>query len=95
MGTTFRIFNYSIQLQPNCSQGKDSVNRFALRIESCLSKLLTEIKISQRKWKSELAGRIAAMQDLALYHFVIVLKPQLSTIVRCRDPETLDDAISR
>ncbi|CAF4908159.1 unnamed protein product [Pieris macdunnoughi] len=78
----------------NCIQNNDSVNEFALRVESCLSKLLTEINLSQKKKKSELAGRIAAMQDLALHHFVIGLKPQISTIVRCRDPETLNDAIN-
>ncbi|CAH4034984.1 unnamed protein product [Pieris brassicae] len=78
----------------NCNQNNDSVNEFALRVESCLSKLLTEVNLSQKKKKSELAGRIAAMQDLALHHFVIGLKPQLSTIVRCRDPETLNDAIN-
>lgn len=50
--------------------------------------------MSQRKKKSELVGRIAAMQDLALHHFVIGLKPQSSTIVTCRDPETLNDAIN-
>lgn len=78
----------------NCNQSNDSVNRFALRTESCHSKLLTEINLSQSKKKSELVGRIAAMQDLALHHFVIGLKPQVSTIVRCRDPETLNDAIN-
>lgn len=78
----------------SCYQNNDSVNEFALRVESCLSKLLTEINLSQKKKKSELPGRIAAMQDLALHHFVIGLKPQLSTIVRCRDPETLNDAIN-
>ncbi|CAH4029223.1 unnamed protein product [Pieris brassicae] len=47
-----------------------------------------------KKKNGELSGRIAAMQELALHHFVIGLKPQLSTIVRCRDPETLNDAIN-
>ncbi|CAH3818633.1 unnamed protein product [Pieris brassicae] len=78
----------------NCNQNNDSVNEFALRVESCLSKLLMEVNLSQKIKKSKLAGRIAAMQDLALHHFVIGLKPQLSTIVRCRDPETLNDAIN-
>lgn len=73
----------------------ETVNQFALRIESCLSKLLTEINISiPTKKKAELAGRVAAMQDLALHTFILGLSPRLSTVVRCRDPETLNDAIN-
>lgn len=73
----------------------ETVNQFALKIESCLSKLLTEINISiPTRKKGELAGRVAAMQDLALHTFVIGLNPRLSTVVRCRDPETLNDAIN-
>lgn len=34
------------------------------------------------------------MQDLALHHFVMGLKPQISTIVRCRDPGDLNEAIN-
>lgn len=80
----------------DCKQSNsETANQFALRVESCLSKLLTEINISiPTKKKGELAGRVAAMQDLALHTFVIGLNPRLSTIVRCRDPETLNDAIN-
>lgn len=80
----------------NCKQlPNETVNQFALRIESCLSKLLTEINISiPTKKKGELAGRVAAMQDLALHTFMIGLNPSLSTFVRCRDPETLNEAIN-
>jgi hypothetical protein len=82
-------------LQASRQANSESVNQFALRIESCLSKLLTEINISiPTKKKGELAGRVAAMQDLALHTFVIGLNPQLSTVVRCRDPETLNEAIN-
>lgn len=79
-----------------CRQtNSETVNQYALRIETCLSKLLTEINISiPTKKKAELAGRVAAMQDLALHTFVIGLNPRLSTVVRCRDPETLNDAIN-
>ncbi|CAH4009617.1 unnamed protein product [Pieris brassicae] len=59
-----------------------------------LIQIIDGSKSIPKKKKSELAGRIAAMQDLAVHHFVIGLKPQLSTIVRCRDPETLNDAIN-
>lgn len=79
-----------------CKQGpSESVNQFALNIETCLSKLITEINISNpSKKKTEIQGRIVAMQDLALHTFVVGLQPRLSQIVRCRDPSTLNTAIS-
>lgn len=80
----------------DCKQSNnETVNQFALRIESCLSNLLTEINISiPTKKKGELAGRVAAMQDLALHTFITGLNARLSTVIRCRDPETLNDAIN-
>lgn len=73
----------------------DSVSQFALKVESCLSKLLTEINVSiPTKKKGELAGRVAAMEDLAIHTFTVGLAPRLSTVVRCRDPETLNEAIN-
>lgn len=79
-----------------CRQlSNEAVNQFALRIESCLSKLLAEINITiPTKKKDELAGRVAAMKDLALHTFVVGLNPRLSTVVRCRDPESLNEAIN-
>lgn len=79
-----------------CKQGSsESVNQFSLKIETCLAKLITEINISiPTKKKAELAGRVAAMQDLALHTFTIGLQPRLSQIVRCRDPDTLNEAIN-
>lgn len=81
-------------LQDCCQSNNETVNQFALRVETCLSKLLTEINISiPTKRKGELAGRVAAMQDLALHTFISGLNSRLSTVVRCRDPETLNEAI--
>ncbi|CAH3940990.1 unnamed protein product [Pieris brassicae] len=79
-----------------CRQlGNETVNQFALRIGSFLSTLLSEINITiPTKKKDELAGRVAAMKDLALHTFVVGLNPRLSTVVRCRDPESLNDAIN-
>lgn len=79
----------------DCRQNNETVNQFALRLESCLAQLLTEINISiPTKKKGELAGRLAAMQDLAMHTFVIGLKPKLSMVVRCQNPETLNEAIN-
>lgn len=82
-------------LQECRQSNSETVNQFALRVESCLAKLLSEISISMPlKKKTELVGRVAAMQDLALHTFITGLNPRLSTVVRCRDPESLNDAIS-
>ncbi|XP_059048969.1 uncharacterized protein LOC131850048 [Achroia grisella] len=91
--------NYYIHLLCDlqaCKQNyNEVVNQFALRVETCLAKLLTKINISiPTKKKLELSGRVAAMQDLALHTFITGLNPKLSTIVRCRDPDTLNSAIN-
>lgn len=80
----------------DCKQGQnETVNQFALKIETCLAKLLTEIQVSiPTKKKSEIAGRVAAMEDLALHTFIIGLHPRLSQIVRCRDPDSLNAAVN-
>lgn len=75
-----------------CKQGlQESVSQFSLRIETCLSQLLTEISLSTSKVK-EIAGRTAAMEELALHHFLIGLHPRISNITRCRSPRTLNEA---
>lgn len=77
-----------------CRQSNnETVHQFALRIESILSKLLSEINLSNSK-KSELAGRLASMQDLALHTFITGLNEQLSTVVCCRDPKSLNETIN-
>ena len=80
----------------SCKQGNhEPVSQFSLRVETNLSKLLMEINVSiPTKKKGELAGRVAAMEDLALHTFIMGLNPRLSTIVRCRDPVTLNDAVN-
>lgn len=78
----------------DCRQGfQEIVSHFSLRVESCLQKLLTEVTISNTK-KTELPGRLAAMEDLALHTFVMGLHPRIANIVRCREPKTLNQAIN-
>lgn len=77
-----------------CKQNiHESVNQFALRIETCLSQLLTEISMNPSKVK-EVPGRVAAMEDLALHHFTMGLNPRISNIIRCRNPKTLNEAVN-
>lgn len=78
----------------DCRQGaQENVSQFSLRVETCLSKLLTEISITNHR-KSELSGRVAAMEDLALHTFSMGLNPRISNIIRCRDPKNLNEAIN-
>lgn len=80
-------------LQENKQGPQESVNQFALRTETYLSQLLTEIAFSNTKVK-DLSGRVAAMEDLALHHFLMGLHPRISNIVRCKSPKSLNEAIN-
>lgn len=78
----------------DCKQGnQETVSQFSLRVETCLQKLLTEVTVSNTR-KMELAGRLAAMEDLALHTFTLGLHPRISNFVRCRDPRNLNEAIN-
>lgn len=82
-------------LQESKQGPQDNVSQYALRMETYLSQLLTEISLSTPKVKSkELPGRTAAMEDLALHHFVMGLHPRISNIVRCHSPKSLNEAIN-
>lgn len=87
-------YSYLLAELQDCKQGpNENVNCFALRVETILAKLKSEINLCAKK-KSESSGRVAAMEDLALHTFVIGLQPRLSQMVRCRDPENLNTAIA-
>lgn len=78
----------------NCKQmPSEDVMPYSLRIESCLTRLQSDINHSC-EIESELSGRIAAMEDLALNTFLLGLNSSFSHIVRCRNPKTLSDAIT-
>lgn len=81
------------ELQECRQMPNEAAHQYSLRIETCLSKLLTEVSLTSKS-KRELPGRIAAMEDLALHTFLLGLKPNISNIVRCRDPQTLNEAIN-
>lgn len=81
------------ELQDCRQSAQENVNQFSLRIETCLSQLLTEISLTSHK-KNEIPGRVAAMEDLALHTFTMGLTPRIANIVRCRDPKNLNDAIN-
>uniref|UniRef100_A0A1E1WBU5 Retrotransposon gag domain-containing protein n=1 Tax=Pectinophora gossypiella TaxID=13191 RepID=A0A1E1WBU5_PECGO len=82
-----------LDLQSCKQQFNETVAQFALRIESCLTSLQSEIHNSA-SLKKELVGRLAMTEDLALFTFNLGLSPRLSTIVRCREPRSLNDAIN-
>lgn len=77
-----------------CRQvANETINQFALRVETCLSKLLTDVTISNNN-VAELPGRLAAMEDLAMNTFMLGIYPRISNIIRCKDPKTLNEAIN-
>lgn len=82
------------ELQECKQQVNESVSQYALRIETCLSQLLTEISISHGHKSREMIGRTAAMEELALHHFQMGLIPRISNIVRCKSIKTLNEAIN-
>lgn len=82
-----------IDLQ-NCKQKPtETVSQYSLRLETFLTRLQTDIAHSTRS-PDELKGRIASTEDLALHTFLLGLPSSISTIVRCRNPTTLCDAIN-
>lgn len=82
------------ELQECKQKLNEPVSQYALRVETCLSSLLTEISISHGHKSREMIGRTAAMEELALHHFQMGLTPRISNIVRCRSLKTLNDAIN-
>lgn len=77
-----------------CKQNQnETVSQYALRVESCLSQLLTEVNMSCPR-TAELIGRLSAMEDLALQSFILGLNPKISLVVRCQNPNSLNEAIN-
>lgn len=77
----------------NCrQQSNEEVTKYALRVESILTKIQSDIQYSCKN-PLELPGRIAAMEDVALNSFLLGLNNSISTIVRCRNPSSLSDAV--
>lgn len=95
--TTFGEKKHSTHLLvdlQNCRQKADeSVTQYSLQIESCLTRLQSDIHYSCVD-KSELVGRLAAMEDLALNTFMLGMNTKFAHIVRCRNPKTLSEAIT-
>lgn len=82
-----------MDLQESKQAPNENVSQFALKVGTYLSQLLAEIQLSTSKQK-ELPGRTAAMEDLALHHFLMGLQPRISNIVRCQAPKSLNEAIN-
>lgn len=78
----------------NCKQlPSEDVTQYSMRIESCLTRIQSDIHYSCADPK-ELLGRLSAMEDLALNTFILGMNSNFSHIVRCRNPTTLSDAIT-
>lgn len=81
-----------LDLQTCKMKPNEDISQFSLRIETCLTKLQTDITHSTQI-KSELEGRIANTEDLALHTFLLGIPSHISTIVRCRNPRSLNEAV--
>lgn len=81
------------ELQSCRQQDNESVSQFALRLETCLTDMQSEIHNSETL-KKDLSGRIAMTEDLALHTFTFGLHSSLRNMVRSRNPKTLNDAIN-
>lgn len=87
-------YNHLLLDLQSCRQtANETVAQFALRVESCLTDLQSEIYNSE-SLKKDISGRIAMTEDLALFTFSLGLHPRLSNNVRCRNPKSLNDAIN-
>lgn len=82
-----------LDLQSCKQQSSETVSQFALRIETCLTDLQTELHNSTIP-HYELPGRLAGTDDLAMHTFVLGLGPRISNMVRCRNPTDLNSAIN-
>ena len=80
-------------LQESKQSSSENVGQFALRMETYLSQLFTEISLSNYKAK-EIPGSTAAMEDFKLHHFLMGLNTRVSNIVRCRAPKTFNEAVN-
>lgn len=92
-GETKHYSHLLFDLQSCKQQANESVAQFALRVETCLTALQSEIHNSE-SLKKDLSGRIAMTEDLAMYTFSLGLNPNLSTVVRCKSPKNLNNAVN-
>lgn len=92
-GETKHYAHLLSELQELQQQPDESVSQYSLKIESCLAKLITEITFSNKK-RTELVGKISAMEELALHSFLMGLSPKICNLIRMKNPSTLNEAIN-
>lgn len=80
-----------IELQQCRQLHNESVSQYIFKIESCLKRLLTVIR-QNNQTASELPGKIAAMNDLALHTYILGVSSPIGQIRRSRDIRDLNEA---
>ncbi|CAH4028432.1 unnamed protein product [Pieris brassicae] len=84
-----KYYTHLLTDSQECKQlTNEPLSRYALRIKTYLSKLLTEISINYGHKNREMYGRTAAMEELTLHHFQMGLSSRISNIVRCKSRST-------
>ncbi|KAJ3666393.1 hypothetical protein Zmor_001836 [Zophobas morio] len=80
-----------LELQ-SCKQfSKESIANYIQRLETCTTRLLQAAR-SMAEDNSEIKGRFATIEQIALQTFLIGVKPDISLILRSRGVTTLPDA---
>lgn len=78
----------------NCKiRSSETIAQYSLRIETNLTRLQTDIAQSSHE-QSEIIGRIASTEDLALHTFMLDLPSHIFTIVRCRNHSNSHEAVN-
>ncbi|KAG7304592.1 hypothetical protein JYU34_011565 [Plutella xylostella] len=82
-----------IDVQTCKQHPSESISQYVLRFESCLTRLQAETQFTCED-KSELKGRIATTERVALNAFMLGINSNIAFIVRCRNPKNLSEAIT-
>lgn len=71
----------------------EQISQYICRVETALKRLLTSTQ-QNTTIPAELPGRLAAMNDLALHTFILNIKPDISSMLRARNIENLNEAFN-
>jgi len=78
----------------NCRQEEtETIAQFMVKLETILKRVLSSTQQINRN-PTELPGRLAAMNDIALHTFILNVKSNISQMLRARNIETLNEAFN-
>lgn len=90
---THLMVDLMLELQ-NCRQSSnETVAQYVSRLKSCFKRLLSCLKQNCND-EGLLPGQIELANQLALHAFLMGINPQISQLLRSRDPQDLNDAFN-